>query len=141
MKIKKLSTAARDPIYATPGAACFDLSSIAHFDVLIGPGESYTFDTGLVFEIPQGKAMMIYSRSGHGFNSGVRLCNTTGVIDSDYRGEVKVRLTNDSAAPFKVAPFSRIAQAMLIDAPQVDFEFVEELSDTERGDGGFGSTK
>lgn len=84
--------------------------------------------------------MMVYSRSGHGFKSDVRLANCVGVIDSDYRGEVKVKLTNDGNEYMQVNEGDRIAQAMIIPVEQVKFIEVAELSDTERGTGGFGST-
>ena len=83
--------------------------------------------------------MMIYSRSGHGFNWGVRLANCVGVIDSDYRGEVKVKLQADGCA-MTVSKHDRIAQAMIIPVPKVQFTEVEALSETVRGAGGFGST-
>lgn len=143
VKIKKCRDGAIIPQYATDGSACFDL----HAYIADGP-ESVTdkypslISTGLKFEIPEGHVMMIYSRSGHGFNHDVRLANCVGVIDSDYRGEVKVKLTNDSESydGLWVAHGDRIAQAMIIPVQQVKFEEVSELSDTERGTGGFGST-
>lgn len=84
--------------------------------------------------------MLAYSRSGHGFKNGIRLCNSVGVIDSDYRDSVKVRLVNDSYVPFSINPGDRILQAMIIPVPSIDLVEVEELSDTERGIGGLGST-
>lgn len=138
LKIKKLHPDAVVPKYATPGAACFDLVSID--EMAIGAGAAHTFRTGLAFEVPPGWAMMVYSRSGHGFKHGVRLANCVGVIDSDYRGEVQVRLANDGLTTIRICPGDRIAQAMLVPIPQVQMVEVEELSDTERGTGGFGST-
>lgn len=99
-----------------------------------------TFDTGLAFEIPPGWVMLIFSRSGHGFKSQTRLANCVGVIDSDYRGQVSVRLTVDAGGGLSVAHGDRIAQAMLVPIPRVELIEVDELSDTERGAGGFGST-
>jgi dUTP pyrophosphatase len=86
--------------------------------------------------------MLIFSRSGHGFKNNIRLSNCTGVIDSDYRGEVQVKLASDDpdGAVFSVAHGDRIAQAMVLPIEQVSFEEVTELSTTERGEGGFGST-
>lgn len=133
------------PVRATPGSACFDLHALEGGWVgdlgernVVSPGAS-TFRTGLAFEVPAGYALMIYSRSGHGFKNDVRLSNCVGVIDSDYRGEVMVRLRTDSV-PMKVYAGDRIAQAMLIKLPEVEIEVVDELSTTERGAGGFGST-
>lgn len=126
------------PQYASNGAACFDLRAIHSGAVFVGQGK--TFSTGLSFEIPKGYVMLIYSRSGHGFKHGVRLSNCTGVIDSDYRGEVKVKLYNDSMQAFPVKAGDRIAQAMILPIPAVELVEAEELSETERGQGGFGST-
>ena len=103
-------------------------------------GQSRQFRTGLAFEIPDGYVMLVYSRSGHGFKSGVRLANGTGIIDSDYRGPMLVRLHNDGQLPFNVRNGDRIAQCLLMPAPQVEIVQVEELSETDRGDGAFGST-
>lgn len=144
IKIKKLHPDAVIPKYATAGAACFDLCAI------VPPGEAFVrytepalFATGLSFEIPQGHVMLIFSRSGHGFNADTRLANCVGVIDSDYRGEVMVKLTRDPRSvyvyPIRVAHGDRIAQAMVVPYPRV--EFIEgDLSETQRGAGGFGST-
>lgn len=146
MKIKKLHPSAKPPIYATPGAACFDLFAT---DVDGDPdrhgwverNEPVTCGTGLAFEVPAGYVMLIFSRSGHAFNNDVRLANCVGVIDSDYRGEVKIKLTCDAArSDLKVRPGDRIAQAMLMPVQRIEFEVVDSLSTTERGAGGFGST-
>lgn len=136
--IKRLSEEAKLPQYASPGAACFDLVAMTDGDV--PPGCSTAFDTHLAFEIPTGYVLMVYSRSGHGFSKGIRLSNGTGVIDSDYRGEVKVKLHNDSNTAFRVNVGDRIAQAMLVELPKVHMLELHKLSDTERGTGGFGST-
>jgi dUTP pyrophosphatase len=139
VKIKKLHPNAVIPQYATTGAACFDLVSVN--EVMIIPGrEHVALKTGLAFEIPEGYVMMVYSRSGHGFKNGIRLANGTGVIDSDYRGEVMVKMHNDGTTALLVKAGERIAQAMIIPALQVELEVVDELSDTARGSGGFGST-
>lgn len=84
--------------------------------------------------------MLIFSRSGHGFNYGARLANCVGVIDSDYRGEVKVKITCDESRGIVMERGARIAQAMIVPVPRVHFDEVAELSPTERGTGGFGST-
>lgn len=140
VKIKKLHTDAVIPTYATDGSACFDLYTIESGKIY--PGRAVNFHTGISFEIPKGHVMLIYSRSGHGFNHGIRLVNATGIIDSDYRGEVLIKLHNDHPVlTFNVNKLDRIAQAMIIPVDQVlQFEVVEELSVTERGEGGFGST-
>jgi dUTP pyrophosphatase len=139
IKVKPLSALARLPEYATAGSACFDITTTSD-NVDITPDASAVLKTDLAFEIPEGYVMMVYSRSGHGFKNGVRLANCTGVIDSDYRGELMVKLHNDSSRIFSVNCGDRIAQAMIVPVQQVDFDAVEELSHTERGAGGFGST-
>lgn len=138
LKIKKLHPDAIIPQYQTDGAACFDLHALneGHVD----PTYAKSFDTGLSFEVPSGYVLLIYSRSGHGFKAGVRLCNSVGVIDSDYRGQVAVKLHNDGDQRFFVSSGDRIAQAMLVQVPRVELVEVEELSDTARGIGGMGST-
>lgn len=138
LKIKKLSAKAITPTYGTPGSACFDLYASADAEVYPGTGE--VIPTDLAFEVPDGWVLKLYSRSGHGFKSHVRLVNTTGVIDSDYRGHVPVGLYNDGMFTFKVRAGDRIAQGMLERVEQVEFEVVDELSTTTRGTGGFGST-
>lgn len=145
LKIKRLHPQAIIPEYQTAGAACFDLHALAEggFGYEGLPVEFFdgaTFKTGLAFEVPPGHVMLVFSRSGQGFKHDTRLANCVGVIDSDYRGEVLVRLTNDGAEPFIVNKGDRIAQAMLVPIPQVEFVLVEELSETERGTNGGGST-
>lgn len=130
---------ARVPEYSTPGAACFDLYSV-EFGVLDNIVPSRTFDTGLRVEVPEGQALLIFSRSGHGFNHNVRLANCTGVIDSDYRGTIKVKLIADGGHALRIMPGDRIAQGLLLPCQQIAFNVVQELSATERGEGGFGST-
>lgn len=138
IKIKRLTEAARLPEYATEGAACFDLRAIepGHVEAF----GAHTFRTGLAFEIPRGSVMLIYSRSGHGFKNDIRLANCVGVIDSDYRGEVMVKLRNDGPIAFDFEAGDRIAQAMIAAAPAFELEETSKLSDTARGAGGFGST-
>lgn len=144
IKIKKLSPLAKTPTYATDGSGCFDLYSINTMPRLVHEGCPVVFDTGLSFEIPPGYGMFILSRSGHGFNFDTRLANCVGFIDSDYRGEVKVKLTADQeheeAMPLSVMPGDRVAQACILPIPKVEFILADNLSDTARGQGGFGST-
>lgn len=142
LKIKRLDQKARIPTYVTPGSGCFDLYSINEAPQLVKEAVPQTFGTGLAFEVPKDHVMLVFSRSGHGFNSDVRLANCVGVIDSDYRGEVKVKLTNDPSPNwngFAVKQNDRIAQAMVIPVERVEFVLCDELSITERF-GGFGST-
>lgn len=126
------------PKKATDGAACFDIQSADNTE--IAPKNSGVVRTGLKFKIPAGYVMLVFSRSGHGFKNGVRLANSVGVIDSDYRGEVKVKLQNDGDETFSVRYGDRVAQAMLLPVPCVPMVASVVTEDTERGAGGFGST-
>lgn len=153
VKIKKIHPSAIIPKYQTDGAACFDLHVL--FDTedheeYLTEWSSKSFRTGLTFEIPKDHVMLIYSRSGHGFKNDIRLSNCVGVIDSDYRGEIQIKLKCDDREahfngirkPLLIKHGDRIAQAMIIKLPQVVLMEVvdEELSETNRGNGGFGST-
>ena len=138
VKIKLLGDSAKVPTYGSEGAACFDL--YAADTVAIAPGRAATVATDVAFEVPDGYVLMVYSRSGHGYKQGLRLVNGTGVIDSDYRGEVMVALKNDGKARFTVRHGERIAQMRLEPAPRFELVEAAELSATERGAGGFGST-
>ena len=139
INIKKLHNDAVIPMYATDGSACVDLVSVN--EVVLMPGrEHVAFKTGLAFEVPMNHVMLVYSRSGHGFKQGLRLANCVGVIDSDYRGELMVKLHNDSNVPVSIPAGSSIAQAMILPIPRIEFTLVDELSDTVRGANGLGST-
>lgn len=141
VKIKKIHPEAKVPVYGSAGAACFDLYAASIIGTESETDRTVLYGTGLQFEVPEGHVMMIYSRSGHGFKHGITLANSTGVIDADYRGEVMVKLTKrDTSIHGMPAVGERIAQAMIIPVEQVIFDEVDELSDTKRGAGGFGST-
>jgi len=147
LKVKRLHPGAIIPAYATEGAACFDLHAVlGEYRHAVIPGDAVAFRTGLAFEIPEGHVMLVFSRSGHGFKCDIRLSNCVGVIDSDYRGEVMVKLRNDQESADSVGTVTvinagdRIAQAMLLPIPRVELVEVGELTDTARGQGGFGST-
>lgn len=142
VKIKLLTSTAKLPVYATDGAACFDIYADDIIESgFVGDNFVIQYSTGLAFELPEGKALMVYSRSGDGIKRHITLSNSTGIIDSDYRGELIVQLESD-VSTFRDFPKAgeRICQAMIIDAPQYDFEVVDELSETGREAGGFGST-
>lgn len=139
IKVKLLNELATIPQYKTSGAAAFDIATTDDSTV-INPGEQAKFGTGLAFEIPEGNVMLVFSRSGHGFTNRVRLSNCVGVIDSDYRGELKVALENDGVEPLNINTGDRIAQAMIIKAEQVALVEADDLTETTRGAGGFGST-
>ena len=137
VRVKKLHQDAVLPEYKSEGAACFDLHA-TYPDRLL-PHQSVVFRTGLAFKIPEGHVMLVFSRSGHGFKAGVRLANCVGVIDSDYRGEVMVKLTSDGGE-LNVCAGDRIAQAMIVPVPRIQLAWCEELGETARGHGGMGST-
>lgn len=142
--VKRKNSETKLPTYATDGSACFDIypdMKEGDYLWLTEEGDTATLTTGLFFEIPEGKALMIYSRSGQGFNHNTRLSNSVGVLDSDYRGELKVKLRMDrNDRALRISADTAIAQGMIIDVPKVEFITVKELSETERGTGGFGST-
>lgn len=144
VRVKRLTDTARLPVYATTGAACFDLFADgyrhAELDAPPQPANAQTVSTGLAFEVPHGHVMLIFSRSGDGFKRDVRLANCVGVIDSDYRGDVAVKLRRDSGWGLDIQQGDRVAQALILPVEQVNFVDSFELSDTERGSGGFGST-
>ena len=140
LKIKKLLPEAKLPVYGSEHAAGADLYALSDHDIRIGPRETAVVHTGLAAEIPQGYVGLIYARSGLATKKGLAPANKVGVIDSDYRGEIRVALHNHSKYEQSIEPYERVAQLVIM--PYVCAEFVEtdELSDTERGEGGFGST-
>ncbi|HAI39011.1 MAG TPA: dUTP diphosphatase [Maribacter sp.] len=134
VKIKRLHEDAVIPKYAKPGDAGMDITAISFKrdkDIL-------SYDTGIAIEIPNGYVGLIYPRSSV-YKTGLRLCNSVGVIDSGYRGEIKFKFqASKRAVPYKVG--DRIGQLIIVPFPQIEFEEVHELSSTERGEGGYGST-
>ncbi len=128
------------PRRETPGAAGADLRTVITEPVTIEPGETAMLPTGLSFEIPEGYVGLVFARSSLGSKRGLAPANKVGVIDSDYRGEVKVALHNHSPIPQTVEPGERVAQFVVVPFLEADYEEAQELSDTERGTGGFGST-
>jgi len=148
IKYKKLHKDAITPQYATAGSACLDIyvhgcdwyQSAKDHGIHIPQGQTVVLETGLAFEIPEDHVMLIFSRSGHGFKNNTRLANCVGVIDSDYRGELKVKLTVDTSGGIHINAGDRIAQALVIPYPRLTLQEVNELSTTERGTGGLGST-
>lgn len=126
------------PAPATDGAACFDIQ--AGEDQIVAIGTRRAIGTGLAFEIPPGFAMLVFSRSGHGFKLGVSLANCVGVIDSDYRGELLVCLRNDGDQVLRISKGDRIAQAMVLPVPAIHLMLASSLGETARGINGIGST-
>lgn len=140
MKIKLLSSLATIPTRGSADAAGWDLYAAIPAPLTIAPGANYPVPTDISMEIPQGYWGGIYARSGLACKKGLRPSNLVGVIDSDYRGNVIVSLYNDSPVPQTIEPGDRIAQFILHKVNDITFEVVDELSDTERSGGGFGST-
>ena len=141
MRIKKLHQKAVVPHYATEGSAGLDLTVISDNDTIIIPYKSTMLcRTGLSFEIPKGYVGLIYIRSSIGTKLDLVLSNQVGVIDSDYRGEVMLPLRNLGRSARVINSGTRIAQMIITPINQVGIEVVKELSETKRGDGGFGST-
>lgn len=126
------------PAYATAGAAGLDV--VAAEDVTLAAGARHAVATGFAIAIPEGYEVQVRPRSGLALKHGITCLNTPGTIDSDYRGEVKVILANLGSEPFAVVRGERIAQLVPAAVQRADFAEVEELGDTARGGGGFGST-
>ena len=141
VKVKKLESNAILPTYGSPQAAGADLYALVEGGSLtIAPGETVLVRTGLSVEIPEGYVGLIYARSGLATKKGLAPANKVGVIDSDYRGEVKVALYNQSKAAQTVEQGERVAQFVIAPYLTAEFTEAEALSDTKRGAGGFGST-
>lgn len=141
LKIKKLKENAVIPKRATKGSAGMDLYACIDNDVVINPGQLVVIPTGIAIELPSENYMAnIYARSGLGIKHGICLSNGVGVVDSDYRGEVCVGLCNVSDKQYTIEPNERIAQMVIAPVSVMDIEQVDVLDDTERGNGGFGST-
>jgi dUTP pyrophosphatase len=138
ISVKKLTETAIVPSYQTDGAAGFDLHSSGTY--LIGPRERQLVGTGLAFEIPKGYEMQIRPRSGIALKNGIGVVNAPGTVDSDYRGEVGVILINHGNSNFVINAGDRIAQGVICAVPQANFVVTDKLSETARGEGGFGHT-
>ena len=141
LKIKKLKENAKIPQRATNGSAGMDLYACIAESVTLAPGQLTVIPTGIAIELPGNTcAAFLYARSGLGVKHGICLSNGVGVIDSDYRGEVCVGLCNVSDKPYVIEPFERVAQMVIAPVLTPDITEVDELSDTARGKGGFGSS-
>ena len=141
LKIRKLREGAKIPRRATEGAAGMDLCACIDESITLAPQQLVIVPTGIAIELPDnGCAAFLYARSGLGVKHGICLANGVGVIDSDYRGEVCAGLCNVSDKPYVIAPGERIAQMVIAPVFTPDVVEVSELSDTQRGAGGFGST-
>ena len=140
MNIKKLKDNATIPTYGSANAAGADLYACLDENLTIEAGETILVPTGLAMALPEGYAGLIYARSGLASKRGLAPANKVGVIDSDYRGEVMVALHNHSKTAATIEPNERIAQLVITPYIAAAFDVVDELDDTARGAGGFGST-
>jgi dUTP pyrophosphatase len=140
VKFKKLVDSATIPMYQSKHAAGMDLHSANEDSITIEPGSSSMIPLGFAMALPDNFEAQIRPRSGLASKFGITLANSPGTIDADYRGEVCVPLMNHGKEPFIVEPNMRIAQMIISPVVQATFVVVDELDETERGDGGFGST-
>ena len=141
MKVRILNKSGfENPFYATPLSAGMDLKANVDEPVVIAPLERAMIPTGLFIELPEGYEAQIRPRSGLAAKFGITVLNTPGTIDADYRGEIKVILVNLSKEPFTVQRGERIAQMVVAEHKRDEWEDAQELSQTARGEGGFGST-
>ena len=140
VNVKKLRENAILPTYGSEFAAGADLYAALESDIVIEPAQTVLIPTGIAIEVPVGYAGLIYARSGIASKRGLAPANKVGVVDADYRGEVMVALHNHSDKPQSVARDERIAQLVIAPFLSVEFNEVDELESTVRGEGGFGST-
>lgn len=140
LRFKKLNEKAIAPTYGSEYAAGADLYALSDGDITIEPGQTVLVHTGIAMEIPEGMGGFIYARSGLASKKGLAPANKVGVVDSDYRGEVMVALHNHGTVPQTISGGERIAQMVIAPFIKVEYTECDELSDTVRGAGGFGST-
>ncbi len=140
IRVKKLHPNAVLPTYGSRDAAGADLYACLEEAVTIQPGEVFWVPTGIALEVPKGCAGLVYARSSLGAKRGLAPANKVGVVDPDYRGEIKVVLLNHSNQPQILEPGERVAQLVITPVLTPAYEEVDEISDTTRGTGGFGST-
>lgn len=140
IRVKKLHPDAKLPTYGSDAAVGADLYACLETAVTIQPGEIFWVPTGIALEVPAGCAGLVYARSSMGAKRGLAPANKVGVIDPDYRGEIRVVLLNHSKEPQTLQPGERVAQFVITPVLTPSYDEVEELSETDRGAGGFGST-
>lgn len=140
VEVKKLNDKAKLPCRATADSAGADLCACINDDIALMPGERRLIPTGIAIAVPTGFGGFVFPRSGLSSKFGVSLANCVGVIDSDYRGEVKVPVINHSSEPYTIKAGERIAQLVIMPVDLCEYGFSDELDKTERGEGGFGST-
>jgi dUTP pyrophosphatase len=140
VRFRKVHPDAKVPTYATEGAAGADLYAAPAWPITVNPGRRAKVQTGIAVEIPDGYEAQVRPRSGLADKHGVTVLNAPGTLDSDFRGEVCVLLVNLGSMPFVVNNGDRIAQLVIAPVTRATFEEAEDLSDSERGEGGWGST-
>ncbi len=140
VRFKKVLLGAKVPVYSSEFAAGADLCACVEESVTVKSGESVMLPTGIAVELPAGTVGLVFARSGLASKRSLAPANKVGVIDCDYRGEIKVALFNHGKCDQTVEPGERIAQLVVVPYITAEFEEAQELSDTVRGEGGFGST-
>ena len=140
INFKKLNPDAKAPLRATQSSAGADFYAFLREDVVVNAGQRLLIPTGIAVEIPVGYGGFVFPRSSLSSKHGITLANCVGVIDADYRGEVKVSLVNHGTEPYIIRNGDRIAQLVIMPVVTADFTEKAVLSDTKRGSGGFGST-
>ena len=143
IEIKILDTRLNDqlPAYATPGSAGLDLRACVEQPVTLNPGDTLLIPTGIAVHLADsGMAALVLPRSGLGHKHGIVLGNLVGLIDSDYQGQIMVSCWNRGQAAFQLNPLERIAQLVVVPVMQVEFNRVDTFAESDRGEGGFGST-
>jgi dUTP pyrophosphatase len=140
VKVKKLNKNAVLPAYQTEHAAAMDIHACIDEPMPVRPMERFMVPTGLAFEIPEGYEMQIRARSGLSIKHGITMVNGVGTIDADYRGELSILMVNLSQRAFVIEPDMRIAQLLVQKYEKISWQLTDTLSETDRGEGGFGST-
>lgn len=141
MKVKIVNRSGFDlPAYETPGSAGMDVRAALEQPVTLQPGDRALIPTGLRIQLPEGYECQVRPRSGLALKKGITVLNTPGTVDADYRGEIGIILINLSREPFEIVPGERIAQLVINQYTRIQWEPVERLDETKRGDGGFGHT-
>lgn len=140
VKVKKLNKNAILPAYQTEHAAAMDIHACIDEPMPVRPLERFMVPTGLAFEIPEGYEMQIRARSGLSIKHGITMVNGVGTIDADYRGELSILMVNLSQRAFVIEPDMRIAQLLVQKYEKISWQLTDKLSETDRGEGGFGST-
>lgn len=138
--VKKLNNNAKLPFTATEGSAGADLFACLGDSITVKPNERLLISTGLAVSIPEGYGGFVFPRSSVASKYGISLSNCVGVIDSDYRGELKIAVINHGDESFTINNSDRIAQLVILPVEIAEYHFTEELNETKRGEGGFGST-